>query len=62
VAAVVTGALRAFADMGLILGVVAINVAIGMFQEGEGAAREWGGESVFPCTWWCAQRQQGPRG
>jgi hypothetical protein len=37
VAAVVTGALQAFADMGLILGVVAINVAIGMFQEGEGS-------------------------
>jgi magnesium-transporting ATPase (P-type) len=38
IAAVVTGALQAFADMGLILGVVFINVAIGMFQEGKAEA------------------------
>jgi magnesium-transporting ATPase (P-type) len=35
IAAVVSAALQAWADMGLILGVVIINVGIGLFQEGK---------------------------
>jgi magnesium-transporting ATPase (P-type) len=35
IAAVVSAGLQAWADMGLILGVVVINVAIGLFQEGK---------------------------
>jgi magnesium-transporting ATPase (P-type) len=35
IAAVVSAGLQAWADMGLILGVVVINVGIGLFQEGK---------------------------
>jgi magnesium-transporting ATPase (P-type) len=34
-AIIVTGALQSFADMALILGVVVINIAIGLIQEGK---------------------------
>jgi magnesium-transporting ATPase (P-type) len=34
-AAAVSAALQSWPDMGLILGVVVVNVAVGMFQEGK---------------------------